>query len=129
MEITGKVLKLGNLLTGNSARGPWQKQELIIETEEQFPKTVCLQCWGDQAAEAAKFEINSVVKAQISIESREFNGRWYTDVRAWRFDNVGQSAPATPHQSAPAKSNQGTVQQAPNTPDIANEGGVDDLPF
>lgn len=126
MEITGKVLKLGNLLTGNSARGPWQKQELIIETEEQFPKTVCLQCWGDQAADAAKFEINSVVKAQISIESREFNGKYYTDVRAWRFDNVGQSAPSTPSQNAPVKPNQSAVNQ---DADIATDGVNDDLPF
>ena len=26
----------------------------------------------------------------MSIESREFNGRWYTDVRAWRIDRPGQ---------------------------------------
>ena len=44
MEITGKVVKLGGLTEGTSARGPWRKQDLIIETEEQYPKTVCLTC-------------------------------------------------------------------------------------
>ena len=47
MEITGKVVRLGALTEGTSARGPWRKQDLIIETEEQFPKTVCLTCSGE----------------------------------------------------------------------------------
>ena len=55
MEIIGKVVRLGNLTEGTSARGPWRKQDLIIETEEQFPKTVCLTCWSNQIDEIQKF--------------------------------------------------------------------------
>ena len=88
MEIIGKVVKLGNLMNGTSARGPWQKQELIIETDEQYPKTVCLNCWSDLASEAANLAPGQMVKAQINIESREFNGKWYTDVRVWHFESV-----------------------------------------
>ena len=86
MEIQGKVVRLGNLTEGTSPRGAWRKQELIIETIEQFPKQVCLVCWGDRVAEAQNFTIGQTIKAQISIESREFNGKWYTDVRPFRFD-------------------------------------------
>ena len=101
MEIIGKVVKLGNLMNGTSARGPWQKQELIIETDEQYPKTFCLNCWSDLASEAANLAPGQMVKAQINIESREFNGKWYTDVRVWRFESVGQDA-AQPAMSAPS---------------------------
>ena len=52
MEIIGKVVQLGTLIEGNSPRGPWKKQELIIETLEQFPKKVCLMCWGDRVNDA-----------------------------------------------------------------------------
>ena len=86
MEIQGKVVRLGNLNEGTSARGAWRKQELIIETIEQYPKQVCLVCWGDRVAEAQNFTPGQIIKAQISIESREFNGKWYTDVRPFRFD-------------------------------------------
>lgn len=86
MEIQGKVVLLGKLTEGTSARGAWRKQELIIETIEQYPKQVCLVCWGDRVAEAQNFVIGQTIKAQISIESREFNGKWYTDVRPFRFD-------------------------------------------
>ena len=99
MEIQGKVVRLGNLNEGTSARGAWRKQELIIETIEQYPKQVCLVCWGDRVAEAQNFTPGQTIKAQISIESREFNGKWYTDVRPFRFD-IEMPQQAQPMQQA-----------------------------
>ena len=92
MEIIGKVVRLGALIEGTSARGPWRKQDLIIETEEQFPNTVCLTCWSNQIDEIQKFAPGQTIKAQIDLSSREFNGKWYTDVRVWRFEPVGVAA-------------------------------------
>ena len=133
MEIIGKVVRLGNLTEGTSARGPWRKQELIIETEEQYPRTVCLICWTNQIDEIQKFAPGQTIKAQIELSSREFNGKWYTDVRVWRFDPVGATtapvaAPAQPaqqpmmHQTPPAAAP--TTEYFPPA-----EDSVDDLPF
>ena len=134
MEITGKVVRLGALTEGTSARGPWRKQDLIIESEEQFPKTVCLTCWSNQIDEIQKFAPGQAIKAQIDLSSREFNGKWYTDVRVWRFDPVGVAAapvaaPAQPvqqpmmHQTPPA------AASAPEYFAPAGEDSTDDLPF
>ena len=101
MEITGKVVKLGGLTEGTSARGPWRKQDLIIETDEQYPKTVCLTCWTNQIDEIQAMTPGQLVKAQIDISSREFNGKWYTDVRVWRFDPVTATTTAQPAQPPP----------------------------
>ena len=133
MEIIGKVVRLGNLVEGTSARGPWRKQELIIETEEQYPRTVCLSCWTNQIDEIQKFAPGQTIKAQIEISSREFNGKWYTDVRVWRFDPVGATAApaAAPVQPAP----QPMMHQTPPAVAPAQdfyppaEDSVDDLPF
>lgn len=136
MEITGKVVRLGNLTEGTSARGPWRKQDLIIETEEQYPRTVCLTCWTNQIDEIQKFAPGQSIKAQIEISSREFNGKWYTDVRVWRFDPVGAqpAVNAAPAQYAqPAQ--QPMMHQTPPATSPAPEyyapadNGVDDLPF
>ena len=137
MEITGKVVRLGTLTEGTSARGPWRKQELIIETEEQFPKTVCLTCWTNQIEEIQKFAPGQTIKAQIDISSREFNGKWYTDVRVWRFDPVGvAAAPATPVAAPAQPVQQPMMHQTPPaaapTQDYyppASDDSVDDLPF
>jgi len=134
MEITGKVVRLGNLIEGTSARGPWRKQDLIIETEEQYPRTVCLTCWTNQIDEIQKFAPGQSIKAQIEISSREFNGKWYTDVRVWRFDPVG-AQPAMPSVAAAQPAQQPMMHQTPPAAAPAQdyypptEESVDDLPF
>lgn len=134
MEITGKVVRLGGLTEGTSAKGPWRKQDLIIETDEQYPKTVCLTCWTNQINEIQSMTPGQLIKAQIDISSREFNGKWYTDVRVWRFEPVGATAapaaaPAQPvqqpmmHQTPPA------AAPAPEYFAPAGDDSTDDLPF
>ena len=133
MEIIGKVVRLGNLTEGTSARGPWRKQELIIETEEQYPRTVCLICWTNQIEEIQKFAPGQTIKAQIEISSREFNGKWYTDVRVWRFDPVGATTAPVAAPAQPAQ--QPMMHQTPPAAAPAQdfyppaEDSVDDLPF
>ena len=132
MEITGKVVRLGALTEGTSARGPWRKQDLIIETEEQFPKTVCLTCWTNQIDEIQKFAPGQTIKAQIDLSSREFNGKWYTDVRVWRFEPIGATAAPA---AAPQPTQQPMMHQTPPAAAPATEyfppagDSVDDLPF
>ena len=130
MEIIGKVVQLGALTEGNSARGPWRKQDLIIETLEQYPKKICLVCWNERVNEANSFAIGQTIKVQISIESREYNGRWFTDVRAFRFD-VEPSM-----QQLPQQLGQNQPQFAQNQPqlptmneDYFSSDNGDDLPF
>ena len=135
MEIQGKVVRLGNLTEGTSPRGAWRKQELIIETIEQFPKQVCLVCWGDRVAEAQNFTPGQTIKAQISIESREFNGKWYTDVRPFRFDLDMPQQQAQPMQQPmmqqPMQQPQEFAAQQPQIPvtDYFTTDNGDDLPF
>ena len=135
MEITGKVVRLGGLTEGTSARGPWRKQDLIIETDEQYPKTVCLTCWINQIDEIQNMVPGQLIKAQIDISSREFNGKWYTDVRVWRFEPIGVTAPAaaTPNMAAQPQPVHQTPPTAPiNNPDDffgSDSNNGDDLPF
>ena len=123
MEITGKVVRLGGLTEGTSARGPWRKQDLIIETDEQYPKTVCLTCWTNQIDEIQNMVPGQLIKAQIDISSREFNGKWYTDVRVWRFDPITATTP-----NPTAQPNQQPAPQAVHqTPPAAPSGGPEDF--
>lgn len=133
MEITGKVVRLGGLTEGTSAKGPWRKQDLIIETDEQYPKTVCLTCWTNQINEIQSMVPGQMIKAQIDISSREFNGKWYTDVRVWRFDPINATAPTQQAQQPTAQAAHQTPTAAPNNgPEdyFGNDSSNgDDLPF
>lgn len=134
MEIIGKVLQLGTLTEGNSPRGPWKKQELIIETLEQFPKKICLMCWGDRVNDANSFFVGQTIKAQIRIESREFNGKWYTDVTAFRLD-LDQPVAQQPVGQMPQQPNPMQQQPLPPMPPMnddyfgSDSNNGDDLPF
>ena len=115
MEITGTVVSLLPMQSGQGKNGTWKKQEFIIETPGQYPKKVCLSLWGEKVDEI-RIAVGEKITASINIESREYNGRWYTDVRAWKI----------------AKGNGGGTNEAPPidssfAPDASS--GSDDLPF
>lgn len=116
MEIKGKVKTLGTLTEGTSARGAWQKQELIIETIEQYPKQVCLVCWGERVAEAQRFTEGQIITAHINIESREFNGKWYTDVKPWKFETEEVEQPQAMNQQVTYSQPEPMTYQDSRTP-------------
>lgn len=118
LELEGKIVRKQNVQSGTSARGAWSKQEFILEFQEgNFPSQACLNVWGeDKVKDLEKYQVGDKVKVAFNISSREFNGRWYTDLRVWRIEPAGGAAPAAPMP---------TVDDMPA--DL--EDGNDDLPF
>lgn len=101
LEITGKLIQIQPEVTGNGKNGTWVKQEFIIETTgEQYPKKVCMSAWGDKAQALKSFSPGSTVNVSFNIESREYNGKWYTDVRAWKI-TAGDNNAASPSPEVP----------------------------
>lgn len=85
-ELTGKLVEKLQPLTGESKNGKWEKQDFIIETFDQYPKKVCITLWNDKVQNLSVFAIGDKLKASLNISSREYNGKWYTDVVAWRIE-------------------------------------------
>ncbi len=125
MEITGKLLQINEPVTGESSRGPWKKQELIIETEEQFPRKVCLLNWNDKV-DITGLKPNDYIKAAINIESREFKGRWFTDVKVWKIEPVDKNTSNTPPVDDAPLPGPDEITDDPFADDSGND---DDLPF
>ncbi len=104
MEITGKIIVAMPEVSGVSSRGnSWKKREYVLEnTEGQFPRKVAFTCFGENA-DRIQLEVGQDVKIYFDIESREFNGRWYTDIRAWRAEPLAAPVAGAPQQpQAPA---------------------------
>jgi len=99
MEITGKIIQILPEQSGESARGPWRKQEYVLETDGQYPKKICFMAWGDKIDEFSIRETETITAA-INLESREYNGRWYTDVKAWKVSRDGIEADFGPSGSS-----------------------------
>ena len=120
MELTGKIIQLLEEKSGESAKGPWRKQEYILETDGQYPKKVCFMAWSDKIDEFAIKE-GETLTVSIDLESREYNGRWYTDVKAWKVSRDGVGADS---------SYQSSGQEDSDDPDAYNSKIDDDvIPF
>ncbi len=122
LEIEGRIARKLNVQTGTSARGAWSKQEFIFEYQEgNFPAQICMNVWGeDKVRELDKYQVGDKVKVSFNLSSREFNGRWYTDVRAWRIEPAGGVAQQQYSHSAGI--------QTPPPMEIAPAPSIDDLP-
>jgi len=114
MQLTAKLVQLLPLQTGTGKNGQWKKQDIIVETEATYPKKVCISVWGDKI-ETASLQTGSLLKIDFDVESREFNGRWYTDVKAWKIEVAGTAAPSQ--------------DKAPVSMGVDQISQDDDLPF
>ncbi len=94
-EITGKIIKIMDPVNGEGKNGPWKKQEFIFETQGEYPKKVCIANWNDKVS-PDELKIGAELTVSINIESREFNDRWYTDVKMWRLEKPGGAEHAPP---------------------------------
>ena len=150
MEITGKLIRLLPDVSGESARGPWVRGGFVIETDGEYPHQVAFTTFGaDRTAMVKNIPMNSNIMVTFTIESREFNEKWYTDLRCRNIQPYvpGQMPPAAtgyawsgapaapqPGQPAAAPAQQGfaapvqPVQPAQPTNQMPAEG-EDDLPF
>ncbi|MBK7028033.1 MAG: DUF3127 domain-containing protein [Bacteroidales bacterium] len=117
MEITGKVFRILPLVTGQGRNGEWRKQEFVLEIEAgQFPKKICMSLWGDKIDQAGLTE-GETVKAFFDVESREYNGRWFTEAKAWRIE-----------KGTGASQSSAAVEESYNPP-LETASPADDLPF
>ena len=120
MTIEGKIIQVLPLQGGVSKTSgkEWALQAYVLETKEQYPKKVHFEVFGDDRIKANPCGVDDIVSVDFDIESREFNGRWYTSIRAWRI--VKQDAT----QAAPQEAEQVSNGQESGTDLLANESSA-----
>ena len=127
MEINGKIIQLLEKQTGEGKNGTWQKQDYILETEGQYPKKVCFNLWGDKIEKFGMKE-GDVVVVSCDLESREFNSKWYTDVKAWNVVKKGEGS-AQPQNTENRSEEPSPFDATTEDFTVETGGGGDDLPF
>lgn len=85
LQIKGTVKQILEEQSGEGKNGPWRKRDFILETPGDYPRKVCITQWGDQI-DKNSVTVNETITAFIDIQSREFKGNWYTDVKAWKIE-------------------------------------------
>ena len=148
MEITGKLIQILPDVQGESQRGPWVRGGFVIETGDDYPRKVAFTAFGEERVSMAKnIPMGQLVQVTFTPESREFNEKWYTDLRCTRIQPFvpGQMPPAATGYAwagnQPPAQAIGTQPQAPQSAPAAQQpagfaaaptmpaSGEDDLPF
>lgn len=121
LSVKGKVDQILKPESGVSRAGKeWKKQEFVLETEEQYPRKVCFTLFGEKADLLNGLNAGESVEVSFNVESREFNGRWFTNVNAWKIDR------ATDDQNFPEPPPEFRMQDIPPEP---GDDAAGDLPF
>ncbi len=129
LELEGRLVRKLQPQSGRSARGEWSKQEFVVEYQDgNFPTEVVLNVWGaDKVAELQSLREGEMLRISFRPSSREFNGKWYTDLRAWRIQRMDQQQPA--REEAPRYAEQpGAGVPAGFAPQSAPAPTIDDMP-
>lgn len=117
MEIIGRVIAVLPVVTGTSSRGnAWQKGGFVIETLENYPKKIHFGVFGEERV-ARIPNIGDIAKVAFDIDSHEFEGRWFTNINAFRIELAGSTNSVTQQNPATAVQNADFPQKK------------DDLPF
>lgn len=131
MEIVGKIIQALPIQQGTSSKGnAWKLASYVLETQDQYPRKVCFEIFGEDRINNNPCKVDDVVTVSFDIESREFNGRWYTSIRAWKVqqgvvaaDNAAAAAPIAERVASSAPVSQPVFDSVPGV----DESG--DLPF
>lgn len=124
MEFSGKIIAVLPERGGVSKSGnEWKTQEYVIENHDQYPKKMCFNIFGADKIAQFNIQLGEELTVFFDIDCREWNGRWFNDLRAWRVER-GQAAAS--QAGAPA------AQAAPASAapvDFSATDEKDDLPF
>ena len=139
MEITGKIIAVLPAQSGVSQRtgNPWKSQEYVIETHETYPKKCCFKIFGEDKIKQMNIQLGEEMTVSFDIDSHEYQGRWFNDIRAWAINRNIQPAPgvgvapvanAAPMGAAPVADSAATAPFPP-TQEPTEESSTDGLPF
>ena len=129
VELTGTIVQRLPYEGGTSKAGKeWRKVVFILETQGQYPRKVAISLLNDNIDKYA-IQVGKVVTANLEIESREWNGKWYTEVKAWQITYPQGKPVATHVATSPQPVATSTQPVATPAPAPAQPQAAEDLPF
>lgn len=121
MELSGKVIAVLEPRGGVSKTGnPWKVQEYVIETHDQYPRKMCFDIFGEDKINQFNIQIGEEITVSFDIDAREWQGRWFNSIRAWKVERPAAQAVQGPADIPPFP---------PAPADFSAGDEKDDLPF
>jgi hypothetical protein len=128
MEVSGKLFAVMPVQTGEGRNGAWEKQDFVIETEEKYPKKIAFTLMGDKMSLIENRNTGDMLNVKFSIESREYNGKYYHNINAFAVSSV-KTQQAEPANADPLADPLAETPTASPVSSNTTEPVSDELPF
>lgn len=133
MDFTGRIIAVLPARTGQGKNGPWKSQEYVMEhdtSNAQYPRRMCFNVWGEQKIAEFNIQEGQFYTVSVDIDCREWQGRWFNDIRAWRVAPAGSAAPQPQAPAQPAMpSGMSSVPAFDSQSNAGQSNEADQLPF
>lgn len=100
LQVKGKITKILDVEKGESKAGKeWQKINFVVDTGAEFNPEVCFQIFGEEKVNnfTQYNKVGSDVEVSFNVSSREYNGKYYHNLDAWKVWGVKEETQeATP---------------------------------
>lgn len=115
LTITGKISQILEVESGTSKAGKeWKKQNFVVDTGAQYNPTVCFTLFGDEKIEMlSNLSVGQEIEVSFNLSSREFNGKFYHNIDAWKIDAVDA---ASNTEEPPPQALEAVADQEDNVP-------------
>lgn len=125
LQLKGTVDQILEEQSGEGKNGPWRKRDFILKTQGDYPKQICITQWGDNI-DKANVQKGDEITAFIDIQSREYKGNWYTDVKAWKIEKGTSSDREATHMPGKGGTESKKTKRSPSEEIFDVD---DELPF
>lgn len=138
MEIQGKVVAVLNPQTYTSQKNgnTYVTNQFVIETQGQYPKKVAFKVMGEDKFKQMQIAVGGFYNVSFDVESREWQGKWFTECQAWRAVRMDGQQAAAPAANDGTTTGNATSAPAPTSapaaspmPETTGDTPADDLPF
>jgi hypothetical protein len=103
LSVKGKISSKLSVESGTSKAGKeWKKQSFLVDTGAQYNPEICFQLFGDEKiAMLEHYNIGDQVEVSFNLSSREWNGRYFHNVDAWKIEKIGEGIVESEHLEEP----------------------------
>jgi len=146
MELTGKIIACLGERSGQGQKGEWVSASYVLETNEQYPKKMMFELFGRESIDKINIQLGETLTVVFDVIAKEYNGKWFNSVRAWRVKRgelTNFSQPIQPSQPIQDSVQSQVVTEMPKgakpTPEQATDlfagasnpiqSNTDELPF
>jgi hypothetical protein len=116
-----RILDVVKLMSKDGSGKEWERFAFVGKTFGSYGRDVYVSCIGRELWERLGIEVGSSYEVSVNVSSREWSGKWYTDLSCWKAVRLSGSVKEEKAAGKEEKMVEGQVHE--------EDKGSDGLPF